>query len=118
MIDAAWLASTLTELPLRIKAWQAQAGQLRHLVTTAQISGNVSDELLHATEENCSSLRDEIIKCDELIQNVAGSSPTAASQLAPVSDALHLVLLETTELSTELYAARSRLGKVAAPLLE
>jgi hypothetical protein len=48
-----------------------------------------------------------------VIKTVAATSPEAASQLAALDDALHLVLLEVTELTTELYAVRSRLTNVA-----
>ncbi len=111
MIDGAWLASVLEGTPSRIDAWRAQAAQLKHLVSTADITGEVSDELLRATEQTCDSIYTEIAKAGEVIKTVAATNPQAASQLASVDDALHLVLLEVTELTTELYAVRSRLGK-------
>jgi hypothetical protein len=117
MIDAEWLASTLKEVPEKVSGWRNQALQLRHLVATAEAGGTVSDELLEATEITCNSIYSEIEKFAAVVESVAHRSPDAASQLAPVSDTLHLVLLEVTELSTELYAARSRLKLASTSLL-
>ena len=117
MIDGAWLAATLEETPSKIIAWKGQASQLDHLVQAAQITGGVSDELLTVTERTASSIYAEISKCAEVIANVAAASPEAASQLASLNDALHLVLLEITELSTKLYAVRSTITKLAADTL-
>jgi len=118
MIDAAWLARTLKDVPEKITGWRAQAVQLEHLVAAAEAGGIVTDELLLATERNCTSIRDEIANCSDVVGTVAGVSPVAASELAAVGDALQLVLLEVTELSTQLYAMRSRLTAPVAPRLE
>lgn len=117
MIDGAWLASVLEDTPAKIDAWRSQASQLKHLVTTANVAGGVSDELLNSAERTCTAIYAEIAKCAEVIKTVAASSPHAASQLAALDDALHLILLEITELTTQLYAMRSHLGAVAAPVL-
>jgi hypothetical protein len=102
---------------MKVDAWKHQASQLKHLVTTAETVGEVSDDLLAAAEGTCSSIYAEIAKCAEVIKTVGETSPQAASQLAPLDDALHLVLLEVTELTTGLYAVRSRLGKAPTPAL-
>jgi hypothetical protein len=117
MVDGAWLAGILEDTPTRIVAWRGQAAQLKHLVGSAEITGHVSDELLHATEQTCASIYAEIAKTAEVVQVVALTSLQAASQLAPLDDALHLVLLEVTELTTELYAVRSRVGKLSVTTL-
>jgi hypothetical protein len=117
MIDGAWLASILEDTPAKIEGWRSQAEQLKHLVRTAEVAGNVSDELLQTTEGTCTAIYTEIDKCAKVIATVEATSQPAASQLAALNDALHLVLLEVTELSTELYAVRSRLGKRSAALM-
>lgn len=112
MIDGTWLASILRDTPSKIDAWKSQASQLKHLVTAAEVTEGVSDGLLNTAEATCTSIYAEIAKCADVIKTVAATSPQAASQLAALDDALHLVLLEVTELTTELYAVRSRLVKV------
>ncbi|MEO6395925.1 MAG: hypothetical protein ABIO40_08450 [Devosia sp.] len=111
MIDGPWLAGVLEETPGKIDAWRSQALQLKHLVTTAEITGKVSDELLQSAEATCTSIYAEMVKCAEVIETVAATSQEAASQLAGLGDTLRLVLLEITELITELYAVRSRLQR-------
>lgn len=59
----------------------------------------------------------EITMSAEVIKTVAATSLEAAAQLAALDDALHLVLLEVTELTTQLYAVRSRLGRSSLPAL-
>jgi len=95
---------------------EESGGQLRHLVRTANTIGHVSEELLRTAEQTCSSIHEEIAKCAQVISTVATTSPYAAGQLGGLDDALHLVLLEITELTSELYSVRSRLGQ--APILE
>jgi hypothetical protein len=116
-IDGKWLASVLRDEPAKIDAWRSQASQLKHLVAGAEVAGTVSDDLLTSVEGTCTSIYQEIRKCARVIATVSTNSPDAASQLAALDDALHLVLLEVTELTTELYAVRSRVGKVVTPML-
>jgi hypothetical protein len=109
MIDGSWLAAVLGETPDKVAAWRGQAGHLKHLLATAEAGGTVSDELLQSVEATCGSIYGEIDKCSEIVRKVGAASPEAASQLAPLEDTLRLVLLEITELSTQMYAIRSQL---------
>ena len=52
-----------------------------------------------------------------MIKTVAATSPQDAAQLASLNDALHLVLLEVTELISELCAVLSRFSKTPTRLL-
>jgi hypothetical protein len=117
MVSSVELASLLKDTAAKIRAWRAQVEQLRLLVDAARITGGVSESLLVSVEETAGSIHDEIATYAEITRNVASTSLAAASDLAPGSDALHLVLLEVTELSTQLYAARSQLGRIEEPLL-
>ena len=111
MIDGPWLASVLEDTPAKIDAWRSQALQLDHLVTTAEVTGAVSDDLLQTAEATCTSIYAEIAKCAEVIKAVATTSHDAASQLAALDSALRLALLEITELTSKLYAVRSKLKR-------
>ena len=118
MIDGPWLASVLEDTPAKIDAWRSQGLQLKHLVTTAGITGEVSDDLLQTAEATCTSIYAEVAKCAEVIKTVAETSPEAASQLAALDDSLRLALLEVTEVTSELYAVRSRLKRPPQLALE
>ena len=111
MIDGPWLAGVLQDTPAKIEAWRSQALQLKHLVTTAGVTGEVSDDLLLNAEATCTSMYSEVAKCAEVIKTVATTSPQAASQLAALDDSLRLALLEVTEVTSELYAVRSRVKR-------
>jgi len=117
MIDSAWLAATLEKTPARIAHWKSQADQLHHLVRTAEITGGVTEDLLTAAESTAGSIHDEIKRVAEVVGSVAAASPEAASQLSSIDDALHLLLLEVTELTTALYAARARMSASPTPML-
>src|SRR4051812_27266240 len=106
-MDGPKLAARMADAPSRIAAWRAQAQQLKQLLVPARIEGHVSEDLHVQIERTCTAIYTEIEDCSATIKDVAATSISAAAELAPINDALHLVLLEITELSTELYAIRS-----------
>ena len=106
-MDGAKLAALMADTPARIAGWRVQAQQLTLLLVPARIDGKISDELHVAIERTCTAIYSEIEACSAITKDVAETSPEAAAELAPIEDALRLVLLEITELATELYAIRS-----------
>ena len=107
MVDIAELASRLQQTPPKIDRWREQAAQLHGLLDVARAGGAASPSLLQSIETTAGEIYAEISSYDGLVQDVAAVSPAAAAELAEVNDALHLVLMEITELSTALYAVRS-----------
>jgi len=51
MKDGGWLATILGDTPAKIEAWKNQAVRLKHLVTIADVTGQVSDDLLRTAED-------------------------------------------------------------------
>ena len=117
MVDAAELGTLLKETAPKIEIWRSQANQLKNLVEAAQIAHTVSDSLLLSIEETTGDIYAEITAYSNVVAEVAKSSPAAASELAVANDALHLVLMEITELGTALYAVRSNLAKPEEALI-
>jgi len=87
--------------------WQAEADRLRIRTENALSAGQVEEDALVEVEASASLLYEEIKIFDVLMREVSSRSPTAADELAPVKDALRLLLLEVTELGTRLYSIRS-----------
>ena len=58
-------------------------------------------------ERTCSAIYAEIAALSAVTSEVSATSVAAAAELAPLNEELRLVLLEITELSTELYAVGS-----------
>jgi hypothetical protein len=105
------LAALLAETPAKLRAWRDQAQQLSLMLVPARINGAVSDELHASIEHTCSAIYGEIEMCSATTKSVAETSAAAAAELAPLENALRLVLLEITELSTELYAIHSGVAR-------
>ncbi|MEO8756547.1 MAG: hypothetical protein ABI398_02175 [Devosia sp.] len=110
-MDGATLSVLMADTPTRIAGWRAQAQQLTQLLVPARIEGHVSDDLHVTIERTCTAIYSEIEAVSAITKDVAKTSAEAAAQLAPIEDVLRLVLLEITELSTELYAIRSGLSQ-------
>jgi hypothetical protein len=106
MNDTAELTTRLRETAPRIDHWRAQASQLHTLVAAARVSHAVSESLLLSIEETSGAIYAEIAEYNGMLAEIAVHSPAAAAELAGVGEALHLVLMEITELGTELYAVR------------
>jgi hypothetical protein len=107
MIDIADVSARLNRTAARIEAWRAQAAQLQALVEAAQITRSVSDSLLQSVEETAGAIYAEIDAHEALKAELAAENPAAAAELAEVGEALHLVLMEITELSTQMYAVHA-----------
>src|SRR3569833_726123 len=94
------LAYLQAESPRTLSGWKAQARQLSLLLVAARTEGVASYNLNSMIERTCSDLYNEIQLCTEATKRVAETSQAAAAELTPVEDAVRLVLLEITELST------------------
>jgi hypothetical protein len=109
-MTGAQLAELLADTPAKIEGWRAQARQLNQLLVPARIEGGISEDLHVTIERTCIAISSEIEACSAVTQELSKTSVQAAADLAPINDALQLVLLEVTELSTEFYALGSPNG--------
>ena len=88
--------------------WKDEAARLTLLVAQVRQSP-ASEAELTQLEATASAIYDDIASFKQTVDQVRKQSTEAAEQLAPASDALHLVLLEITELGLKLYSAHSGL---------
>ncbi|WP_423066982.1 hypothetical protein [Devosia sp. CN2-171] len=100
------IVERLQHFGANIHKWNAEAARLTLLAAASR--QNPADEAqLTAVEETAGSIYNDISAFNETVTEVAAKSPKAASELAPVSDAIRLVLLEITELGVRLYSTHS-----------
>jgi hypothetical protein len=100
------IRTTLQHFAENIDKWRAEASRLR---AEADGRGDVSTELLVHIEDVSGKVYREIESLNAVVAEVGKKSPQAAGELAQVGEALHLVLLDITEIGTGLYSARSTL---------
>lgn len=118
MSSNAEIAERLHHFALNIERWRAEAARLTLLVSEARQTNAKIEELV-ALEETATEIYTDVSAFRDTVEEVAQKSPAAASELAGVGDALHLVLLEITELGIRFYKASSGLSEVAgAPLAQ
>ena len=91
---------------------------MRTKVQEALDAKSVQPETLTMTERSADEIYAAIDRFDALKADVAEASPRAAGQLAEVGDALRLVLLEMTELTTRMYGVRSMTPAGVEPMSE
>jgi hypothetical protein len=108
MTDSHDLRATLTHFAENIDKWRAEAARLR-----AETEGKrgVATELLVHVEDTSGDVYREIQAFNTAVAEVSKQSPQAAGELAEVGEALHLLLLDFTELGTKLYSTRSQAPK-------
>ena len=100
------IAQRLSHFGTHIQRWRDEAARLTLLATQSrQRPAGLSE--LTALEETASAIYADISDFKETVEEVRSRSPAAASELAAASDALHLVLLEITELGIRLYSVHS-----------
>lgn len=100
------ITEQLTHFGANIQKWRDEAARLTLLATPSRQRPASKSELT-ALEETASAIYADISAFKATIDEVGKSSPAAAGELAAASDALHLVLLEITELGIRLYSAHS-----------
>ena len=102
----AGIAQRLTNFGAHIQKWRDEAARLTLLATQSrQRPAGLSE--LTALEETASAIYADISAFKATVEDVRARSPAAAAELAAASDALHLVLLEITELGIRLYSVHS-----------
>jgi chromosome segregation ATPase len=100
------IAQRLTHFAANIQKWRDEAARLTLLATQSRQRPAGKSELT-ALEETASAIYADISDFKATVDEVAAKSPAAAAELAAASDALHLVLLEITELGIRLYSIHS-----------
>jgi hypothetical protein len=100
MADNPDIRTTLRHFAANIDRWEAEVARIR-----AETEGGqpVDSELLVRIEDTSGAMYQEIEAFKAAVAEVAKQSPEAAAELASVGEALHLILLEFTELGTGLY---------------
>ena len=102
------IAERLTHFGRNIERWRREAARLTLLAATARHQNPGNAELV-GLEKTATAIYEDISEFHHTVEEVATKSVEAAAELAPVSDAIHLVLLEITELGLTLYGSRSGL---------
>jgi hypothetical protein len=102
MSSNAEIAERLHHFAVNIERWRAEAARLTLLVSQAR-EAKAPVEQLVALEETASEIYADVAAFRDTVEEVAQKSPAAAAELAGVGDALHLVLLEITELGIRFY---------------
>lgn len=100
------IAERLQHFGTNIGKWRTEAARLTQLVALSRQSP-ADEGQLTKLEETAGAIYDDISAFNRTVNEVAEKSPAAASELAPVSDAIRLVLLEITELGVKLYSVHS-----------
>jgi len=95
------IRTTLRHFAENIERWKAEAARLRSETEGTQV---VATDLLIHIEDTSGEMYREIAVFNTVVAEVAQRSPEAAAELAGVGEALHLLLLDFTELGTGLYA--------------
>lgn len=113
MSSNAEIAERLEHFAQNIERWRAEAARLTLQVSQARQSQAEVDELV-GLEEMATEIYADVSSFRETVDEIALKSPLAASQLAGVSDALHLVLLEITELGIRFYKTHSGLPEMSS----
>ncbi len=106
-LDAIDLTNRLRPFGDDLAGWRQAVASLRTRVQEAVDAKSIDAETLTMTERSADEIYAAIDRFDVLKAEVAEASPRAAEQLAEVGDALRLVLLEMTELTTRLYSVHS-----------
>ncbi len=105
--DIGALTARLRPTAQKIEQWRAEAAKIRQLRQTAVETSAVTPEILLGVEEIAGQIYVEIATFDALVAEVETVSPQSAAELGAVGDALRLVLLEITELGTDMYGVTS-----------
>lgn len=100
------IAQRLSHFATNIEGWRNEAARLTLVVARSRQEPASPSELTEL-EKTAGAIYEDLSAFEAAVKEVADKSPTAAAELAPVSDAIRLVLLEITELGIKLYSAHS-----------
>lgn len=112
MADRAEIETRLRHFADNIERWRTEAARLTLQVSEARQS-KAEVENLVGLEETATAIYADISGFRDAVDEVAKQSPEAAAELAGISDQLHLVLLEITELGIRFYETHSGLTELA-----
>lgn len=112
MTDRAEIETRLRHFADHIERWRTEAARLTLQVSEARQS-KAEVESLVGLEETATAIFADISGFRDAVDEVAKQSPEAAAELAGISDQLHLVLLEITELGIRFYETHSGLPELA-----
>ena len=101
------LIEKLRPIGERIQHWRSEAVRIREMTDETYETNAVEATRLQQVEEIAGQIYAEIEGFDALVAEVSDESPSAAAELAVVSNALQLILLEITELGTGMYSVHS-----------
>ena len=102
------IADRLNHFGKSIERWRTEAARLTLLASQARQQKPDEAQLVDL-EQTATAIYSDITTFQHTVDEIATKSPVAAAQLAPVSDAIHLVLLEITELGIKLYSSGTEL---------
>jgi hypothetical protein len=110
MTKTLMLADRLRPMAEKVSIWRAEAQRVRLIAIGASESNIADPKVLEGIEETAGALHKEIDQFRLLLEETVKASPKAAGQLAEIDDALHLMLMEITELGTQMYSIHSRVA--------
>lgn len=100
------IAQRLAHYAAHIEGWRTEAARLTLLVARSR-QQPASEEELTAIEKTAGAIYEDIASFSATLEEISLKSPKAAAELAQVSDAIRLILLEITELGIKLYSTHS-----------
>ncbi len=112
MTQTTEIADRLHLTASRIAQWKLDAQRLRTILD--ERPGQLEALVLLDVEETSGAIYREIAAFDALLVDIDRKSHAAAGQIAEVGDALRLVLLQITELGTEMYGRQPETAVEAA----
>jgi hypothetical protein len=104
------LADRLRPMVGKVIIWRAEAQRVRLAAMEASERNTADPTVLEGIEATAGALYKEIEQFRLLLEETVQASPKAAGQLAEIDDALHLMLMEITELGTQMYSIHSRVA--------
>lgn len=107
MTERAYFVDRPQPIAAKIEKWRQDARRIRAQANEALDTRSVQAERLLEIEETAGEIYREIAVFDEQTVLSGDTSAAIAAERAAISDALRLVLMEITELSTAMYSVRS-----------
>ena len=107
MSDPEPFTARLAAILEKVVRWRKDADVIRALVEKVAANRAVSEEQLLTVEQSSAAVFAEIAAFDTMAAGHKTPTELEAAMMAEAGDALRLLSLEITELSTKMYAVRS-----------
>jgi hypothetical protein len=107
MSDTELFTNRLTAILDKVVRWRKDADVIRALAEKVAASRAVSEQQLLSVEQISTAVYSEIPSFDKIVAEHGAPTELEAAMVTHVGDALRLLSLELTELSTKMYAAHS-----------